>query len=159
MKESMHVHSMGRFCSRVGGLMKIFTQAAVAMSLRDLTSPHTLAEQHAAQERLEAQLRDGGAEKYPHHPKQLMTGPKRHRMTIAGQLNSPHVYKQREVEQVNISTKVSYFVTSGTLETSLFVNPDEGKSSLFVLVWPHTQDIYRSRFSFAVFCCCCKWKS
>ena len=60
---------------------------------------------------------------------------------------------------MNISTKVFYFVTSGTLETSLFVNPDEGKSSLFVLVWPHTQDIYRSRFSFAVFCCCCKWKS
>ena len=72
-------------------------------------------------------------------------------MTIAGQLNSPHVYNQREVEQVNISTKVFNFDTSGTLETSLFVDPDEGKSSLFVLAWPHTQDLYRSRFSFAVF--------
>ena len=90
MKESMQVYSMGMFCSRVGGLMKIFTQSAGAMSLRDLTNPHKLAEQHAAQ------LRDGVAERYPHHPKQLMTGPKRHRMTVAGQLNSAHVYNQRE---------------------------------------------------------------
>ena len=93
----------------------------------------------------------GAQKNIPTGPKQLMTGPKRHRMTIAGQLSSPHVYNQREVEQINISTKVFNFDTSGTLETSLFVDPDEGKSSLFVLAWPHTQDIYRSRFSFAVF--------
>ena len=48
MKESMQVYSMGMFCSRVGGLMKIFTQSAGAMSLRDLTNPHKLTQQHAA---------------------------------------------------------------------------------------------------------------
>lgn len=48
MNESIQVHSMGRFSNRVGGLMKIFTQSAGAMSLRDLINPYTLAEQHAA---------------------------------------------------------------------------------------------------------------